>query len=73
MEQEKLIERLAAYVEADPKTMAAETSFESLGIDSLDTVELIMDLEDELGIELEVDEKITTIGELAAFIEQKLG
>ena len=34
---------------------------------------MVMDLESELGVELEMeDEKITTFGELAAFIETKL-
>ena len=47
--------------------------FESLGIDSLDIVEMIMDLESELGVELEMeDQKIATFQELADFIESKL-
>ena len=53
--------------------LKADSTFESLGIDSLDIVEMIMDLESELGIELEMeDQKITTFGELADFIESKL-
>ena len=36
----------------------------SLGIDSLDTVEMLMDLEEELGVELEMEEKVATVGEL---------
>ena len=44
-----------------------------LGIDSLDIVEMIMDLESELGVELEMeDQKIVTFQELADFIETKL-
>ena len=70
---ERLVALLAEHVEADPSTITAETSFESLGIDSLDTVEMIMDLEEELGVELDLDEKISTVGELAAFVERKLG
>ena len=43
------------------------------GIDSLDIVEMIMDLESELGVELEIeDQKIATFQELADFIESKL-
>ena len=44
----------------------------SLGIDSLDTVEMLMDLEEELGVELEMEEKVAIVGELAAFIESKV-
>ena len=32
-----------------------ESTFTELGIDSLDTVELLMNLEDKLGIEIELD------------------
>ena len=50
-----------------------ESTFAELGIDSLDIVEMVMDLESELGIELDMeDQKIATFGELAEFIESKL-
>ena len=42
---------------------------ESLGIDSLDTVELVMNLEDEFHVEIEVDEAINTVGDLVKIIE----
>ena len=73
MALEKLIQVLADHVEADPSTISPETTFESLGIDSLDTVEMVMELEEQLGVELELDEKVSTVGELAAFIEKKMG
>ena len=49
-----------------------DTTFESLGVDSLDTVEMVMDLEQELGVELEIEEKIATVGELVDFVESKV-
>ena len=48
-----------------------ESNFRDLGIDSLDTVELLMNLEDKLGIEIELDQKVETVGDLVAFIESK--
>ena len=70
---EKLVSYAAKQLELDASEITPETTFESLGIDSLDIVEMVMDLESELGVELEMeDEKITTFGELAAFIETKL-
>ena len=70
---EKLASYAAKQLEMDISEIKPESTFESLGIDSLDIVEMIMDLESELGIELEMeDQKITTFGELAAFIETKL-
>ena len=69
----KLASYAAKQLEIDPSEITPESTFESLGIDSLDIVEMIMDLETELGIELEMeDQKITTFGELADFIESKL-
>jgi len=69
---EKIAKYLAGQLDIAPEDIHADTTFESLGIDSLDTVEMIMDLEDELGVELELEEKISTIGELVAFVESKL-
>ena len=70
---EKLVKYASQQLELDASEISPESTFESLGIDSLDIVEMIMDLETELGIELEMeDQKITTFGELADFIESKV-
>ncbi len=70
---EKLVAYAAKQLNLDASEISPESTFESLGIDSLDIVEMIMDLETELGVELEMeDQKITTFGELAAFIESKV-
>ncbi|MBI4432365.1 MAG: acyl carrier protein [Candidatus Omnitrophica bacterium] len=46
---------------------------EDLGADSLDTVELVMALEEEFGIEIpdEDAEKMTSVGEAVRYIEEK--
>ena len=69
---EKIANYLANQLDMSADEITADTTFESLGVDSLDTVEMVMDLEDELGVELELEEKIATIGELVAFVESKL-
>ena len=69
---EKLVDYAAKQLELDASEITPDSTFESLGIDSLDIVEMVVDLEDELGIELELNDKITTIGELAEFVESKL-
>ena len=70
---EKLVSYAAKQLELDIDEITPESTFESLGIDSLDIVEMIMDLEGELGIELDMeDQKISTFQELADFIESKL-
>ena len=70
---EKLVSYAAKQLELDASEITPDSNFESLGIDSLDIVEMIMDLETELGVELEMEnQQITTFGELAAFIDSKL-
>ena len=70
---EKLAGYAAKQLEIDVADISPDSTFESLGIDSLDIVEMIMDLESELGIELEMeDENITTFQELADFIDSKM-
>ena len=70
---EKLVAYAAKQLELDPSDITPDSTFESLGIDSLDIVEMVMDLESELGIELEMeDEKIATFQDLADFIDTKL-
>ena len=70
---EKLVKYAAKQLELDESKITPDSTFESLGIDSLDIVEMIMDLESELGVELDMeDQKSTTFQELADFIESKL-
>jgi len=59
----------------DKEEITDESSFvEDLGADSLDTVELIMEFEDEFAIEIsdEQAEKISTVGEAIAYLEKLL-
>ena len=69
---EKLIAYLSKELDVPADELDRDTTFESLHLDSLDTVEMLMDLESELGVDLELEEKVATIGELADFIESKL-
>ncbi len=71
---EKLVALASKQLELDVEEITPDSTFESLGIDSLDIVEMIMDLESDLGVELDMeDQKIATFGELAQFIESKVG
>ena len=70
---EKLAKYASKQLELDVTEITPDSTFESLGIDSLDVVEMIMDLETELGVELDMeDQKISTFQEMADFIESKL-
>lgn len=60
----------------DKSEIANDASFtDDLGADSLDTVEMIMEFEDEFGIEIpdEEAEKIETVGEAIEYLNQKVG
>ena len=70
---DKLVKYAAKQLELEASEIKPDSTFESLGIDSLDIVEMIMDLESELGVELDMeDQTISTFKELADFIESKL-
>lgn len=59
----------------DESEVTMEASFvDDLGADSLDTVELVMTLEEEFGIEIsdEDAEKIVTVGDAINYINSKL-
>ena len=67
-----IAELIADRNDCDVSEITPDSRFEDLGIDSLDTVEMLMDLEDRIGAEIELDEKVETVGELCSFIERKL-
>jgi len=69
---EKIAEVIADHTGGDAADITEATTFEELGVDSLDIVEMVMRFEEELGIELEMDEKFDTVGELAKFVEAKV-
>ena len=60
---------IAERVDCAASDVKAENTFKELSIDSLDTVELLMNLEDALNVEIELNEKVETVGELVKFIE----
>lgn len=65
-------EQLGLYDEKEHKITDQSSFVHDLGADSLDTVELIMAIEDEFGIEIQDEdaEKVTTIGDAVKLIER---
>ena len=60
---------LQENLDIDPATVDEASTFDSLGIDSLDMVELICDLEERLEIDLGEPEGIETLGDFVSYIE----
>ena len=72
----KVIDIVAKQMGADKATIKRETNFQSdLNADSLDTVELVMEFEDEFQTSIPDDqaEKIQTVGQAIDFIAQAKG
>ncbi len=68
---EEIAKLIADHNDCDVAEITMDSSFKDLGIDSLDTVEMLMNLEDVIGKEIELDEKVETVGDLVRFIEKK--
>ncbi|HNV86699.1 MAG TPA: acyl carrier protein [Candidatus Omnitrophota bacterium] len=72
--QDKITEIIVEQLGVKPEEVTPEASFvDDLGADSLDTVELVMALEEEFGIEIpdEDAEKIQTVGDALKYIDEK--
>jgi acyl carrier protein len=70
--KERVIDIVAEQLGVEKDKISDETSFvNDLGADSLDTVELVMELEEEFDINIPDDaaEKIQTVGQAVQYIE----
>ena len=63
-----IAELIAERNDSDPAEVTRNTRFQDFGIDSLDTVEMLMNLEDKIGVEIELSQKVETVGELVDYV-----
>jgi acyl carrier protein len=74
--QDKIKQIIADQLGVKKEEVTDSAKFvDDLGADSLDTVELVMALEEEFGIEIpdEEAEKLITVGDALRYIEEKAG
>ena len=74
--EERVIDIVCENLGVNKESITRNTSFiEDIGADSLDIVELVMELEEEFEITIPDDqsEKIKTVGEAIDYIERELG
>lgn len=69
---ERVQEVLAKELSLNKGDILLESNFEDLGIDSLDLVELIMQLEDEFDIAIDEAEKLKTVNDVVEYITSKV-
>ena len=62
-------EVLESNLDIDPENVTEDATFDDLGIDSLDMVELICDLEEAEGVDFGEPENLVTVGDIVAHIE----
>jgi acyl carrier protein len=70
---EKVRDALAAQFELDAESVTMETNLiDDLGADSLDVVELIMELEDEFGVTISDEDasQLYTVGRIVDYLEK---
>ncbi len=72
--EERVIKIVVDNLGVNADQVARTTAFDQLGADSLDIVELVMELEEEFEISIPEDqaEKIKTVGEAIEHIEKEL-
>ncbi len=69
---DKVVKILVEAKECEADKIKMDSTWEELELDSLDTVELLMSIEDEFGISIEMNENLKTVGDVVAEIETKL-
>lgn len=67
---EKVAAAIAESKGLELSTITNESTFQDLGIDSLDVAELVMSLEDEFGITIELDESVKTVADMVKLIDE---
>lgn len=80
MQSRDILERLGGVIaesageEVDWSIVTADTTIEAFGFDSLSVLDLIFDLDQEFGTEIEAAEllKMATLGDLINYLERTL-
>ncbi|MBV7273263.1 acyl carrier protein [Clostridium thailandense] len=66
---EKIKKIISEQLKIDEENITRETSFEELGVDSLDLFQIIIEIEEEFGVQIEDAESIRTVEEAVDFVK----
>ncbi|CDF58830.1 acyl carrier protein [Thermobrachium celere] len=72
---EKIRNIIAEQLNLDESEITEATTFEELGVDSLDLFQILISLEDEFGVEIpnEDAENIKTVKDVVDYIKERIG
>jgi acyl carrier protein len=69
---EKVKEIVIEQLGLNESDISMDTSFDELGVDSLDLFQIIIEIEEEFGIQIEDAESIKTVAEAVKFVEERV-
>ncbi|MCI6190742.1 MAG: acyl carrier protein [Clostridium sp.] len=67
---EEIRDVICEQLEVEPEKVTLETTFEELGADSLDLFQVVIEIEDKYGIQLENAEKIKTVKDAVDYVTE---
>ncbi len=67
--KETIIRIIAEYLDKDEAEISSTDTFAEIGLDSLDIMELVMQIEEELDCKIELSQELNTIDKLVEYIE----
>ena len=66
-----IVRIIAEYLDKEESEIKTTDTFTEIGLDSLDIMELVMQMQEELDCKIELSQEITTIYKLAELIEKQ--
>ena len=66
-----IVKIIAEYLDKDESEIDVNSTFTDIGLDSLDIMELVMQMQEELDCKIELSQDITTIEQLTKLIEKQ--
>lgn len=69
---EKVQEIIVEELGKEAEEVKIETTFDDLDADSLDVFQVISEIEDAFDIQIETEEGLNTVGDLVAYVEEKM-
>ena len=66
-----IIRIIAEYLDKSEDEISSSMTFTEIGLDSLDIMELVMQMQEELDCKIELSQEITTIDKLVELIEKQ--